>query len=56
MHVINDPVGGNPVVVFRPPGTASALAESAVAAGRDLGSAVSSSDAPTPNGISLPPS
>jgi Protein of unknown function (DUF3179) len=32
-------VGGKPVAVFREPGTASALDEGAVAAGRDVGSA-----------------
>ena len=37
-RVVNDTVGGKPVAVFWAPGTASALDESAVAAGRDVGS------------------
>jgi Protein of unknown function (DUF3179) len=39
-RVVNDTVGGKPVVVLWAPGTASALDEGAVAAGRDVGSAV----------------
>jgi hypothetical protein len=38
-RVVNDTVGGKPVVVLWAPGTASALDEDAVAAGRDVGSA-----------------
>jgi Protein of unknown function (DUF3179) len=38
-RVVNDSVGGKPVVVLWEPGTASALDEDAVAAGRDVGSA-----------------
>jgi hypothetical protein len=38
-RVVNDIVGGKPVVVLWEPGTASALDEGAVAAGRDVGSA-----------------
>jgi hypothetical protein len=38
-RMINDTVGGKPVVVLWEPGTASALDEDAVAAGRDVGSA-----------------
>jgi hypothetical protein len=37
--VVNDTVGGEPVVVLWKPGTASALDDDAVAAGRDVGSA-----------------
>jgi hypothetical protein len=38
-RLVNDTVGGKPVVVLWTPGTASALDEGAVAAGRDVGSA-----------------
>jgi uncharacterized protein DUF3179 len=38
-RVVNDTVGGKPAVVLWAPGTASALDEDAVAAGRDVGSA-----------------
>ncbi len=38
-RVINDTVGGVPVVVFWTPGTASALDAATIAAGRDVGSA-----------------
>jgi hypothetical protein len=38
-RMVNDTVGGKPVVVLWEPGTASALDEDAVAAGRDVGSA-----------------
>jgi hypothetical protein len=38
-QVVNDTVGGEPVVVLWKPGTASALDDDAVAAGRDVGSA-----------------
>ncbi len=38
-RVVNDTVGGEPVVVLWEAGTASALDEGAVAAGRDVGSA-----------------
>ena len=37
-RVVNDTVGGTPLVVFWAPGTASALDEGTVAAGRDIGS------------------
>ncbi len=39
VRVVNDTVGGKPVVVFWSGGTASALDNSAVAGGRDVGSA-----------------
>ena len=39
-RVVNDVVGGLPVVVFWAPGVASALDASAVAEGRDVGTAV----------------
>lgn len=39
MPVINDIVGGEPIVVFWEPGTASALDTAAIASGRDVGSA-----------------
>ncbi|MGD1994573.1 MAG: DUF3179 domain-containing (seleno)protein, partial [Anaerolineae bacterium] len=39
-RVLNDTVGGTPVVVLWTPGTASALDSSSVARGRDVGSAV----------------
>jgi hypothetical protein len=38
-EIVNDTVGGVPVVVLWKPGTASALDDDAVAAGRDVGSA-----------------
>src|SRR3712207_2567276 len=38
-RVVNDNVGGEPVVVLWKPGTASALDKDAVAAGRNVGSA-----------------
>jgi hypothetical protein len=38
-QVVNETVGGEPVVVLWKPGTASALDDDAVAAGRDVGSA-----------------
>jgi hypothetical protein len=38
-QVVNDTVGGEPVVVLWKPGTTSALDDDAVAAGRDVGSA-----------------
>lgn len=37
VHVVNDTVGGRPVVVLWEPGTASVLDASGVAAGRDVG-------------------
>jgi len=37
-RVVNDAVSGRPLVVFWAPGTASALDQSSVAAGRDIGS------------------
>jgi hypothetical protein len=40
VHVVNDVVGGTPVVVFWAPGTASALDAGLVAQGRDVGAAV----------------
>jgi len=40
VRVVNDSVGGQPVVVIWQPGTASALDKGAVADGRDVGSAV----------------
>jgi len=40
VHVVNDVVGGTPVVVFWAPGTASALDADLVAQGRDVGAAV----------------
>lgn len=40
VHVVNDAVGGTPVVVFWVPGTASALDAGTLAAGRDVGTAV----------------
>ncbi|MCZ7573503.1 MAG: DUF3179 domain-containing protein [Ardenticatenaceae bacterium] len=39
VHVVNDEVGGMPIVVFWAPGTASALDTTAVATGRDVGAA-----------------
>jgi hypothetical protein len=40
VRVVNDSVGGLPIVVLWVPGTASALDSSSVAAGRDVGAAV----------------
>jgi len=40
VRVVNDVVGGQPVAVFWAGGTASALDSSAIASGRDIGSAV----------------
>ncbi len=39
VHVVNDEVGGTPVVVFWAPGTASALDSGTLAQGRDVGAA-----------------
>ena len=39
VHVVNDTVGGAPIVVLWAPGTASALDASSVAGGRDVGAA-----------------
>jgi hypothetical protein len=39
LHVVNDTVGGVPIVVFWAPGTASALDAGDVAGGRDVGAA-----------------
>ncbi len=39
VHVVNDTVGGQPVVVFWQPGVASPLDQVAVAAGKDVGTA-----------------
>jgi hypothetical protein len=37
LHLVNDTVGGEPIVVFWQPGTASALDTDSVASGRDVG-------------------